>query len=470
MFARSFSKAAAIVTITSLLLAGFGCTPPNDPAIGRATTTRTLTLWGVFDDTDAYQKIISGYRAIHPNVRIEYKKFRPEEYERLLLNALAEDKGPDLFMVRNTAMSEYQNKLLPAPDTVRLPFQEVQGTIRKENVTVLKDVPVINIRQLQSQFVDVVADDVVLNTVEPTTGGGTQTVDRIYGLPLSVDTLALFYNRALLNRAGIPEPPKTWTEVQNAAKNPKLSVFNATQQLVQSAIALGTGKNVERAVDIVQLLMMQNRAPMATKDGNVTFNQRPSGHTGELPPGAEAAVFYTDFANPVKEVYSWNEQQPSSLEAFVGGKTAMFLGYAYHTPLIRARSPKLDFGIAPAPQVGSVVNIANYWVYGVSRKSAHPDESWDFLQFMTAPDQAQQYLEVAQRPTALKALINTQAQNVDLGVFAEQALTAQNWYHGKNVMAMETAFKDLIASTLTTPARAQQWVTIAAQQVAQTYR
>lgn len=464
------SAAAALAAIAALLLSGAGCTKGVSADVVAATRPFTLQFWGVFDDSDAYEPIIAKYRALRPHITVEYRKLRPEEYERELINALAEDKGPDIIMVHNTQMAEYQSKLLPLPASLKLPVREQQGTIQKQVVTVLRQVPSLSIRQLQSQFVDVVANDVVLPNEETTTGGNRQTVNRIWGLPLSVDTLALFFNKTLLNKAGIPEAPRSWVDVQAAAKNKKLTIYDASQRITQSAIAMGSANNVERAVDVLQLLMMQNRTVMADDTGDVAFNRRPESAVGELNPGAEASVFYTDFANPVKEVYTWNDTMPSSLEAFAGGRTAMFLGYSYHLPLIRARAPKLEVGIAPIPQIGEEVNFANYWVNAVSKKSEHPDEAWDFVQFMAAQDQAKTYLDATKRPTALRALVSAQREDLDVGVFAAQALTAKSWYKGLDAAAMETAFKDLIRDVLANPSNPQQWVEIAAQKIEQTYR
>lgn len=470
MIRSFFRRSTALAAIAALLLSGVSCTRGTPADVVAATRPFTLQFWGVFDDSDAFEATIARYRALRPHITVEYRKLRPEEYERVLINALAEDKGPDIFMVHNTQMTEYQTKLLPLPTSLTLPVREQQGTIQKQVVTVLREVPSMSIRQLQSQFVDVVAEDVVLPREETTTGGGRQTVNRIYGLPLSVDTLALYFNKTLLNQAGIPEAPRSWGEVQAAARNKRLTVYDASQRITQSAIAMGTAANVERAVDVLQLLMMQNRTSMVDENGTVAFNRRPASAVGELNPGAEASVFYTDFANPVKEVYTWNDTMPSSLEAFAGGRTAMFLGYSYHLPVIRARAPKLEVGIAPIPQIGDEINFANYWVNGVSEKSEHPDEAWDFVQFMAAQDQAKSYLDTTKRPTALRALVGAQREDLDVGVFAAQALTAKSWYHGHDAAAMETAFKELIKDVLANPSDPQRWVEIAAQKVAQTYR
>ena len=88
-------------------------------------------------------------------------------------------------------------------------------------------------------------------------------------------------------------------------------------------------------------------------------------------PAADAVRFYTDFADPGKEVYTWNKNMPNSLEAFILGKTAFFFGYAYHLPTIKSRAPKLNLSIVKLPQIAGnpEINFANYWLETVSRKN-----------------------------------------------------------------------------------------------------
>jgi ABC-type glycerol-3-phosphate transport system substrate-binding protein len=216
---------------------------------------------------------------------------------------------------------------------------------------------------------------------------------------------------------------------------------------------------------------MQNGAEMADANGLPAFQRTPANLSRDIPPGVEALTFYTDFANPSKEVFTWDDTQPNSFDAFVAGKTAYYFGYAYALPSIRARAPKLNFGITNVPQIdpANKVNFANYWVEGVSRKSKNADAAWDFLQFAAAAEQAKLYLGKTGKPTALRSLVNTQLSDPDVGIFASQVLTAKSWYHGVNVQATQSAFDEMIDSTLSgaAPDRA---INLCAQTVAQTIR
>ncbi len=433
----SFFRSLVAGTLAVLVLTGQGCGGPS-AAQQQVVTPVKLTVWNVFDDEDTLRPAMAKYQALHPNVSFEYRQLRVDEYKNELIRAFAEGRGPDVFFIHNTWVGEYLPLTTPLPKSLSIPYVEVKGTIKKEKIYTLKTEPTISLRQLKNDFLDVVTKDVV-RPYQATPKAAPE--DRIWGLPLAVDTLALYFNRDLLNTAGISAPPATWEEFQAAV--PKLTSIGANDQVIQSGAAIGTSRNVERAFDLLSVIMMQNGTQMTDDSGRASFagaNQQ------REVPGLQALTFYADFANPTKATYAWNNQQPPSFDAFANGKTAFFFGYAYHAPLLRARNPKLRFGTAPLPQIGGgrPVNYANYWVGTVAKASKNPTWSWDFIQFAAKPDQVKDYLEETAKPPARRALIADYAESEDLAPFAGQLLTADSWYKGSNAAVAEQALLDLI--------------------------
>lgn len=425
---KYFNRLNLFLILVFLLTAGFGCKSPGKEVEEKMQPIE-LNYWRVFDDQDAFDEIFTAYRALHPNIKINYRKFRIEEYEQALLEALAEDRGPDIFSVNESALKKYQSKLAAMPPEISLVYQFTKGTIKKEVAYELRAKKTPSLREIKANFADTVYNDAILD-------------GQIYGLPLSLETLVMFYNKDILNKSGIAQPPRDWKDFQAAVQ--KAARFNSQGDIIQAGTALGTGYNVERSFDIISLLMMQNGAVMTNASGLVTFTQ--TDRDNKYSPGLEALKFYLDFASPVKSVYTWNADMPSSLETFLSGKMAFMFGYNYYLPSIRARAPKLNFAIAPMPQINqdSPINYANYWLEGISKKSAHQDEAWDLVLFATAKEQVVKYLAKTKRPTALKELINSQLDNEDLYPTATQTLTAQNWYQGTNQPAAEEALKVMI--------------------------
>jgi len=460
---------SGFLLFSTLLTTGAGCFGGSSAA---TNTKLTLKVWGVFDEADSWKTLIDTYRVAHPNVTVEYTKLRFEDYKDELIRSIAEGKGPDVMAVHNTWLGGFTDLLAPMPDAVNVSHIETQGTLRKENVLVSTSQSTMSMKTLKQNFVPAVIQDVVMPYMKD---AKSDPVDKIYALPMAMDTLGLFYNQDMLNAAGIPQPPATWEDFQNAVK--ALTKIDTLGKITQSGAGIGTAKNVERAPDILSILMMQNGVEMVDERGRVTFNDIPKGSPRDAPPGVDAVRFYTDFANPTKEVYTWNTAMPSSLDAFVNGQTAMFLGYSYHLPIIRTLAPKLNIGIASLPQISAStdltqqVNYGNYWAEGVSKDSKYQDYAWDFVQFATDAKNVGSYLADAGKPTALRSLIAGQLNDEDLGVFAAQLLTAKTWYRGKNVDAQEKAMNQLIDDFLagTYGDDPQKAVDNAARVVAQTY-
>lgn len=418
-----------------------------------------LVYWGVWDEQDDQIDTIRAYQAQHPHIKITYKKIRYDEYEQALLEGWAKDEGPDIFSIPNTWVKKYQDKdfLEPLPPQTQIAFVTIKTKlkIKKEREVDYKTIPSLTIKDLENKFVDVVKKDVVID-------------DEIYGLPYSVDTLALFYNRDHLNNAHIAEPPQTWEEF--IADVPKLTLQDDQGNIIQAGAALGTAENIPRSTDILSLLMIQNGTQMTDeKEKYITFTQ-PSPSEPNYYPGERALEFYTDFASPSREVYTWNDQMPDALEAFTQGKLSFFLGYSYQIPIIQAQGENINFGISSIPQIdlGQEKNYANYWVETVAKKSKNTNEAWNFIQFAAQKENVEKYLAKTKKPTALKSLIEAQREDFDLGVFANQTLTAKSWYHGKKPEATEDYLDEAIESVAKGLATPKEALDLAARQIQQT--
>ncbi len=395
------SISVAVFLTVILILRGIG---------GGTTQSATLQFWGVFDDRNAFDKVITDFQAQNPGIKVMYQMFSYEEYEKRLIDALAADTGPDILMIHNTWLPKHGDKLKALPATI-------PG---------LKQ-PLMTIQDYKTNFVDVAFNDFVFN-------------NQIYALPLYVDTLALFYNKDILNSAGISRPPQDWNEFNSDVET--TTRLNGSGQVVQSGAAIGTAKNVNRSTDILSALMIQTGVKMTDTDNKTaTF----SGLVNNTPVGETALKYYTDFANPSVRTYTWNDTQPYSVDAFTQGKTAMMFNYSHEAGVLKAQASRLNFAVAPMPQVSSadLKNYANYWGVGIAANSKFSNEAWKFAAYLTSKEGAQSYLSATLRPSARRDLIELQRNDLDLGVFAVQALSARSWYQIDNI-AIENIFADMI--------------------------
>ena len=390
---------ASLFTVISLFtLTGVSCSP-TPVNIGKGNP---LVIWGLWEESTALEPIITAFQE-ETGVDVEYRKIASvADYENQLLAAIAEDRGPDIFVIHHTWVETKRGLMSPAsPD-------------------------IIDERALREEFVDVVADDLIRD-------------GHVYALPTSVDTLALYYNKDLLSTAGIARPPRTWDEF--LAMVEPITRINRLGVIAQRRAALRTATNISPATDIIQLLFIQSGLSLNNDDNKVRLSE-------EL--GVKALTFYTDFANKSKKAYTWNIQQDYSIDAFSQGKTAMMINYSYHIPTVRAKNPRLRFDIAPVPQIADskVQNFASYWPYAVSNKSKSPELAWQFLRQMTNTEGAMSIIRHHQIPPARRDGVASLSRDPSLGVFAEQALTAVTWPRG-DIVAIDAIMNTMIDNVTT---------------------
>jgi len=366
-----------------------------------------LTMWGVVDSKAVMDEtLIASYSALHPAVAITYRQVDEATYEEDLINALASGHGPDLYMVKNTGVVKQADRLSPLT---------------------AEQYPIAS---LQAAFPNVVGDNFA--------PGG----DAVYGFPLAIDTLALFYNQELFDNAGIANPPSTWEDL--AKMVPRLRQLDATAKIQRAAIALGgSRKSVTHAADIVSLMMLQDDAQISDPtDGTANFARE-----GEM-----ALKTYLNFANPGSELYTWNDSIGTDIDLFAKGEVAMMIGYRSDIAKIKEKNPFLKFKIAPMFQKESAnlsINYPSYWGLVVSATSNNGGLAWDFIGTVTLnADIASAYLAATERSPALRELIDPATEDVENGFFARQALTAKSWRQIDNIV-VDKAFSKMIESVLT---------------------
>lgn len=459
MFIKKIKYRSLVVflILVFLLTTGLGC-KTTSKELAEKLKPVNLVYWRTRDGQDAFAAIIQGFQKLYPYVSITYRLIREEEYEQALLEAWAEDRGPDIFSIPNTWLGKYQSKILPLAigSEVVMAKKTITGTIKKEEKIIEERKTVPDLRQLRETFVETVPKDVVFN-------------NQIYGLPLSLDILSLYYNRDILNGAGIISPPQTWEEFANVVK--ALILQDRYGDFIQAGAAMGTTKNIAYLTDILSLLMLQNGTPMVGGQGRAVFNQSLPGDSSYFP-AQEALRFYLSFANPGSEIYTWNQNMPDDLSVFIAGQLGFMFGYSDYLSVIKQQAPKLNFDIAKAPQIsGSLkeINYARYPIETVSKKTKYPDQAWAFVLYAAEAQNAKTFIERTKYPTAHRALISGQLEDFDLAPFAQGVLAAQTWYLGKNYSLVEESFQEMVEDVSSGKKNIKQAIDYAVNKINLTY-
>ncbi len=408
-----------VITGSALLS---GCSFKKTPTeLGVDYTGVELTYYKVFDDSDVIAPLILQFESDHPGLEIHYRKFSDfSEYERVILNEMAEGEGPDIFSMQNTWFASNYKKLSPLPNDM--------GTTT----------------DFANTFVDVAYQDLVRTDQD----GHIQ----VYGLPMTVDTLAIYYNKDHFEDR-IPakgKPSATWEGIKEDVilLNKEDTSFD---RFDVSGISLGRADNITRAVDILYLLFMQYGVEFYNDNiSEATFTSR-QGSGAYSYPALEALDFFLSFSDEDVKHYSWNEfvvdddTSGKEIEAFARGDVSMIVGYSYTYDLIINEINLMDakgvnaievssIKTAPIPQLYDPevsgekrVTYASYFAETVSRNSEYPETAWDFLVFITNAENLDYYFDETHNPTSRRDMIEEQKKDPIYGVFASQIGFAESF-------------------------------------------
>ena len=131
----------------------------------------TLVVWDYNNEKAAYDPVITGFQQAK-NVKVQYIVKNPSSYFEDTVNAMAAGTGPDVWIVPANILPQYKDKLTPMPN----------GGFANSKAK-LSDV-----EAYQNLYPPVVSQDNIYD-------------NKIYGVPLSMDTLKLYVNTALTGTA-----------------------------------------------------------------------------------------------------------------------------------------------------------------------------------------------------------------------------------------------------------------------------
>ncbi|MBY0539228.1 extracellular solute-binding protein [Patescibacteria group bacterium] len=318
---------------------------------------------------------------------VTYQPMGESDFIPKLVAAIAAGRGPDVVLFPTSYLLSQGDKL------VQIPYSEYSR------------------REFQDTFLE--AGEVLL------TGSG------MYGVPFSLDPLVLYWNRTFFTEAGLAQAPKYWDEVTTQTE--ALSKSDSRGTLTRSGIAMGTWENVTHAKGLMVSLIRQLGNPVVAKSerGGYVSVLKDAG-AGQQPSAPSALRFYTDFADPVKTSYSWNSSQPESLNAFVSGRLALYVGRASELFPIRASNPNLNFDVSVLPSVrgGTQATEATMLSLSIPRGSRNSDGALLVIRALATPEIDRALTQSLRTPSVRRDQAQSASDNSYTSIFRQSALSS----------------------------------------------
>ena len=370
-----------------------------------------VLLWGTLPEGDM-NAITQLFNPQAKTYAVRYRYIPEAEFDQRLLEALASGVGPDLILT---------------------PYQKILSQAQR-----IQPIPAVSLPE--KTFKDMYVDGASI----------LYTPEGAVGLPVSVEPLVLFYNRSLLSKHSVVNPPEFWDEVGTIA--PALTV-RQNNKFLESGIALGT-PDIPYAKDIIMAIVGQlGQVPVVripTQLGQSYFSvqaNEPVTEGSQILPLTTTNVFFTQFGDSGQRTYTWNSSFGNATDVFVSEKLAMYIGYSGELSTLRARNPRADIAMTYFPQTrGYNTFVTGMRMYAIATLKSSKNMGAAFatqVQFAgggVSPSIA----AIVGAPPALRSYATTQGLDP---VVARSMLVARGWYdsHERESTAyVSTMISDII--------------------------
>ncbi len=311
----------------------------------RAAAETTLAIWTGFPElVPFYQAVAGAYSKQHPDVGFTFFSTSLREAEQKLSAAVPTGTGPDIFDIGTNISVNFIGAGLIKPNEA-----EIDQYLRS------------------GAWNNFVVDFFTLD-------------GQSYGLPLMEGSRAsMYYNKAMFAEAGIAGPPSTFPELVDAAR--KLTKIDSSGRMTRSGISLRLSGQGSGITEKFRFVLEPAGGSLIVKTAGGKY------HNGfDNDAGRSALQFYVD---AVQKDRIDDPKIQHDADAFVAETTAMLFREAWVIGEIQQKNPSLDYGVAPIPRWqagGPHKMLLQPWGIYVNGQSANQAAAWDFLKFLTDPD------------------------------------------------------------------------------------
>lgn len=388
---RTILLGVGIVSVLFALLIFSGKLP-----VGSKSTALVgdVAVWGTIPE-ESISLPISQFNAKANTYAVRYSYVPEENFNQKLLEALASGTGPDMILAPYQHILTQRERVYPFPVAS---FPE---------------------KMFKDTFVD-----------------GASIFFSPKGalaFPVAVDPMVLLYNRAILSKHGIVNPPKFWSDVE--AITPELTI-RYKAQFLESAIALGS-PSVLYIKDILMAMVWQlgqtpvllEYAPDGSVRTNITMNAaRVENADATVYPLASALRFVTSFSDPAQKVFTWSDSLGRADDRFVAEKLAMYVGYSSEYRTLKARNPRGEYEMTYLPQVqGYNTFVTGMRMYGIAtlKTTRNPQVAFTVQSQFSSGDMGITLANAVGGVPGLRQYALTQGLDP---VIAKSMLVARGWY------------------------------------------
>ncbi len=405
------------------------------PPVDTTTTALngTVEVWGTLPKKAFYQTLEPLLEAQPAYKALSYVQIDEANFDSELLNALAEDRGPDLILLPHEKLVSYRNKIQP------IPFENFPD------------------RDFRNLYID---------------GAEIWKLsDGVYGYPIAIDPMVMYWNRDLLTSKGQLSAPTTWEAIVNDIV-PTFVERDFNRNITLSPIAFGEYRNVKNAASIISMLTIQGGSGLVEDAGGGRYKFLLNQNVDKTrAPLEAAATFYTNFSSPSNPLYSWNRARPSDVDAFLSEDLILYFGKGSEATNLAAQNPNLNFDIAEVPQgAGATLRRTYGTFYGLSLLKSANNKQGAFIamQLIGGADFSKAYSSYLHMAPAHRTSLAGGSSDTYGRIIYSSATVARGWLAPKPA-TVDTIFTQMVEDILANRSRPADAATDAVGRLSQEY-
>ncbi|RZA29320.1 MAG: sugar ABC transporter substrate-binding protein [Proteobacteria bacterium] len=364
----------------------------------------TLKIWGLDGDNNLIGTLAKEFDEKNDDIIVDFRAIAFDELVPEALKAVATGSGPDIICLDNPDFAMFSSRGAMLDITERVANSKVIDT------SVYYEGP------LASAMWD----------------------GKLYGVPKATNTIALFYNKDLMAKAGITTPPQTWDELLDAARklnDPANNVYGLTWS------AKGNEEGTFQFLPWIQM----------------------SGGSFEKVngPGAVRALelWKTILDEKLASQDVLTQGQWDSTGTFNAGNAAMAISGPWELGRM-STDAKFDWGVTLLPTDvagGNRSSAMGDFNWGIYATTQHPDEAFRAIEFFVeqTPRLFPEFSNIPPRSDVPLPSTGDARKDAALAVFIEQLKYAQPRGPHPEWAKISKAIFDAMQSTLTGQASAQ---------------
>lgn len=375
---------------------------------GSGQTKADLVIWGTISN-DAFGVALQNSSLNNDkNIRMTYVKKDAATFDADFIEALADGTGPDIVILREDSLYKERNKIYTIPYKT---YSE---------------------RAFKDKFIE--------------EGELFLTPDGVSAVPFIVDPMVMYWNRDLFSNNVIAQTPQYWDQVYDIVD--KITRKDSNANVLQSALALGEWSNITNAKEILSMLLLQAGTTITARTDSGVVSVLNDGFGKPIAPSQSAINFYTQFANPTSASYTWNRSLPTSLNFFLSGNLAMYIGFASELFPIQQKNSNLNFDVTYVPQIRNTTKktvFGHMYALALVKQSKQLTGAYLAINALTEAGAIKALESVTNLPPVRRDLLADKPSDAFRSVFYNSALISHAWID-PDPAASKNTFRDMISS------------------------